>query len=79
MNFVRVSGKIGLTSLWISLASYFLSFILYIISFSLPDWIVYTAVPVKVGIWRLCDVQVRHFSRSIIPFAVLFPNLDRRL
>ncbi|UJR11791.1 hypothetical protein I4U23_015971 [Adineta vaga] len=63
MNFVRVSGKIGLTSLWISLISYFLSFILYVIAFSLSDWIIYTTVPVKVGIWRLCDIQVAGYDR----------------
>ncbi|CAF1543271.1 unnamed protein product [Adineta ricciae] len=74
MNFVRVSGKIGLTSLWISLASYFLSFILYIISFSLPDWIVYTAVPVKVGIWRLCDVQVIGYDRCADWSARTYPS-----
>lgn len=59
MNFVRVSGKIGLINLWISISSYFLSFILYLISFCLPDWILYTSIPVKIGLWRLCDIQVK--------------------
>lgn len=58
MNLVRVSGSIGLGSLWISVISYFLSFIPYLISFSLADWIVYGTVPIKIGIWRLCDIQV---------------------
>lgn len=58
MNFVRVSGSIGLTSLWISVSSYFISLVLYIISFFLPDWVVYTSIPVKIGLWRLCDIQV---------------------
>jgi hypothetical protein len=62
MNFVRVSGSIGLTSLWISVLSYFLSLILYIISFCLPDWVVYTSIPIKIGIWRLCDTEVCFIS-----------------
>ncbi len=68
MNLVRVSGSIGLISLWISLLSYFSSLILYIISFSLPDWIVYTSKPIKVGIWRLCDIQVRLFYYIFFSF-----------
>ncbi|CAF1062549.1 unnamed protein product [Adineta steineri] len=63
MHFVRVSGSIGLTSLWISLISYFLSFILYLISFCLSDWIVYGTVPIKIGIWRLCDIEVAGYDR----------------
>ena len=58
MNMVRVSGKIGLTSLWISLVTYFVSLILYLISFCLPDWIIYQTIPIKIGIWRLCDIEV---------------------
>jgi hypothetical protein len=58
MNLVRVSGSIGLTSLWISVLSYFISLILYIISFCLSDWVVYTSIPIKIGIWRLCDTEV---------------------
>ncbi|CAF0820896.1 unnamed protein product [Rotaria sordida] len=63
MNFVRVSGRIGQTTLWISLSSYFISLILYLISFSLPDWIVYTSIPVKIGLWRLCDIQIIGYDR----------------
>ncbi len=62
MNFVRVSGSTGLTSLCISLLSYFISLILYMISFCLSDWIVYTSIPIKIGIWRLCDIEVERFS-----------------
>jgi hypothetical protein len=58
MNCVRVSGTIGLTSLWISVIFFFLSFILYVISFCLPNWVVFTTIPVKIGIWRLCDTEV---------------------
>lgn len=58
MNFVRVSGRIGLTSLWISVSSYFLSLILYVISFCLSDWIIYKKVAIKIGLWRLCDINV---------------------
>ncbi len=58
MNFVHVTGSIGLISLWISVITYFLSLILYIISFCLPDWIVYKSISIKIGIWRLCDTQV---------------------
>ncbi|CAF3527072.1 unnamed protein product [Rotaria socialis] len=63
MNFVRVSGTIGLTSLWISFSSFFLSLILYIISFFLPNWIVYTSVPIKIGLWQLCDTEILNYDR----------------
>ncbi|CAF3658137.1 unnamed protein product [Rotaria sp. Silwood1] len=63
MNLVRVSGRIGLTSLWISLSSYFLSLVLYLISFCLPEWIVYTSIPVKIGLWNLCDIQIIGYDR----------------
>lgn len=59
MKMVRVSGRIGLISLWVSLIAYFVSLILYLISFCLPDWIVYEKFPIKIGIWRLCDIEVR--------------------
>ena len=62
MSCVHVSGTIGLTTLWISVLSYVLSFILYIISFCLPNWIVLTSIPVKIGIWRLCDTEVSLFT-----------------
>jgi hypothetical protein len=73
MNLVRVSGSIGLTSLWISVLSYFVSLILYIISFCLPDWIAYTSIPIKIGIWRLCDTQV---CFSSFDFIYLFRAID---
>ena len=58
MRMVRVSGSVGLTSLWFSLICYVLSLILYLISFCLPSWIVYGTIPIKIGLWRLCDIQV---------------------
>ena len=59
MSFVQVSGRIGFISLWISLLSYFLSFIFYLLSFFLIDWIIYQPISIKIGIWRLCDIQVK--------------------
>jgi hypothetical protein len=58
MHWVRVSGSIGACSLCVSLLSYFVSLILYLMSFSLPDWIVYAPMPVKIGLWRICDIEV---------------------
>ncbi len=63
MNFVRVSGSIGLTSLWISVLSYFLSLILYIISFCLPDWVVYTSIPIKIGVYVILKFVSFLFAR----------------
>ena len=69
MNFVRVSGRIGLTSLCLSLICSFISLIFYLISFCLSDWIFYQTIPIKIGLWKLCDVQVRHL------FLFLFSSL----
>jgi len=72
MNLVRVNGSKGLISLWISVVSYFLALIIYVISFCLSDWIVYTSIPIKLGIWRLCDIEVfSNFIRSVFVFVVV--------
>ncbi|CAF0771605.1 unnamed protein product [Didymodactylos carnosus] len=59
MTIVMVVRTIGIGRIFLPfvLVTYLLALTLNIISFSAPDWLVYTDVSIKIGLWRICDTS----------------------
>ncbi|CAF0846178.1 unnamed protein product [Didymodactylos carnosus] len=59
---VRTIG-IGRIFLTVSLVTYLLSLALNIVSFSTSEWLVYTDVSIKIGLWRICDTATVGYDK----------------